>query len=360
MEHSILFFKILFPSVLTFLLSILITPFFSNIFYKYRMWKRSSRVAAENTIGGLGEGVSDEFKEVYNKKETHTPRVGGIIVWFSVTLVILLASIISTSLDTPWAHKLLFLTREQTLIPFMSLLLGAGLGLVDDLLQIYGGTKERLTLGIPRRIRIAFVLFVGALEGLWFYYKLGYESIPIPFTNIEIILGFGFIFFFMFVVLALFSSSVIDGIDGLAPGVLSIIFGSYGFIGIIQEQYNIAAFAFVVTGALLAFLWFNIPPARFYLGETGILSLTLSLAVLIFLTQTVFEFIIIGFPLVLTSASSLIQIISRRFFHKKVFRVAPFHHHLESLGWSREKITMRYWVFSVFCSLIGIIIIIVK
>ncbi len=360
MEHSILLFKILLPSVLTFLLAIFVTPFFSNIFYKYRMWKRSSRVATENTIGGLGEGVSSEFKEVYNDKEVHTPRVGGIIVWFSVSVVIVLASTLSSLIDTPWAHKLLFLTREQTLIPFMSLLLGAGLGLVDDLLQIYGRTKESLTLGIPRRIRIAFILFLGALEGLWFYHKLGYESIPLPFSDFEIVLGFGFVFFFMFVVLALFSSSVIDGIDGLAPGVLSIIFGTYGFIGLIQEQYNIAAFAFVVTGALLAFLWFNIPPARFYLGETGILSLTLSLAVLIFLTQTVVEFIIIGFPLVATSASSLIQIISRRFFGKKVFRVAPLHHHFESLGWSREKITMRYWVFSVFCSLIGIIIISLK
>jgi len=151
-----------------------------------------------------------------------------------------------------------------------------------------------------------------------------------------------------------------DGVDGLAAGVLSVIFGAYGIIGLIQDQMNIATFSFVIMGALLAFLWFNIPPARFYLGETGILSLTLSLSVIIFLTNTVLEFIIIGLPLVVTAGSSTIQIISRRFFGRKIFKVAPLHHHLESIGWSRERITMRYWIISVFCAVLGIILIILK
>lgn len=358
MEHTVLLFKILIPSVFTFLLALLVTPFFTNIFYKYRLWKRSSRVQEDN-VGALGEGMSLEFQSIHNEQETHTPRIGGVIVWFSVSSTIILGSIISSLSDASWSDQIYFLTRNQTLIPFMSLLLGAGLGLVDDLLQIYG-KKEQLAIGIPRRIRIAFVLFMGAIEGFWFYYKLGHESISIPFIDVSINLGFGFIFFFMFVFLSLFSSSVIDGVDGLAPGVLSVIFGTYGIISVIQSQYDIAAFCFVVMGALLAFLWFNIPPARFYLGETGILSLTLSLSVIIFLTGTVVEFLVIGFPLVITSASSLIQIISRRFFSKKVFLVAPLHHHFEALGWSRPKITMRYWVFSVLCALLGLILVILK
>ncbi len=357
MEHAILLFKILIPALTSFVIGILITPFFTKIFYKYHMWKKSSRIDKSN-FGVLGS-MSEEFIKIHNKKEVNTPRIGGVIVWIAVVITVIIGYIISSFIDLSCVKDFNIITRNQTLIPFLSLLLGASLGLVDDFLQIFG-TGNNLRIGIPRKVRIAFVLFVGAVEGIWFFYKLGFSSITIPFTGFVIPLGIGFILFYMIVVLALFSSSVIDGIDGLAAGVLSIIFGTYGFISIFQEQFNIAAFSFVVMGALLAFLWFNIPPARFYLGETGILALTLSLSVIIFLTNTVFEFIIIGLPLVLTSMSSFIQIISRRFFNIKVFKIAPLHHHLESIGWSKERITMRYWVFSVFCAVLGFILIILK
>ncbi len=358
MEQAILLFKILIPSLTAFVVGILITPFFTNIFYKYKLWKKSSRIDKEN-IGNLGSGMSKEFRIIHNENETKTPRVGGIIVWLSVSISIIFLYIIFMMFNTQWSQYFNIITREQTLIPFLSMLLGAGLGLVDDFLQIFGN-KKNLTIGIPRKIRIAFVLFVGAIEGIWFYKKLGFDSLSVPFVDIIIPLGAFFILFYMFVVLALFSSSIIDGLDGLAAGVLSVIFGAYGFIAIVQDQFNIASFSFIVMGALLAFLWFNVPPARFYLGETGILSLTLSLSVIIFLTNTVFEFLIIGFPLVVTAGSSVIQIISRRFFDRKVFNVAPLHHHFESIGWSREKITMRYWILSVLCAVLGIILVVLK
>lgn len=356
MIETILVFKILLPTVVAFVLGISLTPIFSHLFYKYKLWKRSSRIDESNT-GNQGD-MGHNFKKIYNQEETKTPRVGGIIVWFSITMTVFLSIITSGYLSHLGLENIEFISRNQTLIPFLSLLLGAFLGLIDDLLQIYGN-KHQLAIGIPRRIRIMFVLFVGAIEGIWFYYRLGFRGIDVPFTDHQLVLGYAFIFFVMFVVLALFSSGVIDGVDGLASGVFGIIFASYGFIGIIQGQYDIATFCFVVVGALLAFLWFNIPPARFYLGETGVLGLTLSLAVIIFLTNTVFEFILIGMPLIITSASSLGQIISRRFFGKKLLAVAPLHHHLETIGWSREKITMRYWVFSVICSAAGIIIVVI-
>ncbi len=357
MIENILLFKILLPALAAFLIGIALTPLLSHLFYKYKLWKRSSRIASENTSAD-GDGMGKDFERIHNSAETKTPRVGGIIVWLSVVLTVCVASLISEFTDGTMFKNIDFISREQTLIPFLSLLLGAGLGLVDDFLQIFGGARS-IVEGIPRKIRIAFVLFVGALEGIWFFQKLGYSDIALPFTESVIPLGAGFILFYMFVVLALFSSSVIDGVDGLAAGVLTVIFMTYGFVGIIQGQFDIATFCFVIMGALLAFLWFNVPPARFYLGETGILALTLSLSVVIFLTNTVFEFIIIGLPLVLTAGSSLIQIISRRFFKSKVFRVAPLHHHFEAIGWSRAKITMRYWIFSVMCSAAGIIIVIV-
>lgn len=355
MIETVLLFKILLPTITAFVIGIALTPLLSHIFYKYKLWKRSSRIADSNTGNLL---MNNEFKEIHNTAETNTPRVGGIIVWLSVVLTVFLSILTSKILSGFGLENIEFISRNQTLIPFLCMLLGAGLGLVDDFLQIFGSERQ-LAIGIPRRIRIAFVLFMGAIVGFWFYYRLGYDAINLPFTDATIFLGYGAIVFIMFVVLALFSSSVIDGVDGLAAGVLVTVFASYGFIGLIQSQFDIATFSFVIMGSLLAFLWFNIPPARFYLGETGILSLTLALAVIIFLTSTVIPFIIIGLPLVITSASSLLQIISRRFFNKTLFKVAPFHHHLEAIGWSREKITMRYWIFSVMCGAVGIILVII-
>jgi phospho-N-acetylmuramoyl-pentapeptide-transferase len=359
MFETILVFKILIPTIIAFVIGIAITPIMTHYFYTYKMWKRSSRISEENTYGKFE--IDDAVKQIHNSSETKTPRVGGMIVWLSVVLTICVTWIISQfhfsgefeSLD------LQFLTRNQTFIPFASLILGALIGLVDDLFQIFGGTTKRLVAGIPRKIRIGLVTLLGFVEGLWFFQKLGYSAIDVPFTNMQLELGVFFVFFYIIVVLGLFSSSVIDGVDGLASGVLSVIFTIYGIIGIIQEQFDIATFCFVVTGALLAFLWFNIPPARFYLGETGILALTLSLSVIIFLTNTVIEFLVIGFPLVITSVSSFLQIVWRRTYGKKLFRVAPLHHHFESLGWSRAKITMRYWVFSVMCGALGLVIVII-
>ena len=358
MIETLLLFKILLPTLAAFVIGITLTPMFSHLFYKYKLWKKTSRIDPSN-INSNGLGMGEAFENIHNPEEVKTPRTGGIIVWFSVVLTVFLSMITSELLTHVGIENIEFISRNQTLIPFLSLLLGAGLGLVDDMLQIFG-SRTQLAIGIPRRIRIVFVLFLGAVEGLWFYYRLGYNSIDIPFTDTNLMLGFGFVLFVMFVVLALFSSSVIDGVDGLAAGVLANIFAAYGFIALIQSQFDIATFSFVVMGALLAFLWFNIPPARFYLGETGILSLTLSLAVIIFLTNTIVEFIIIGLPLVITSASSLAQIIARRFFNTKILKVAPLHHHLEVIGWSRAKITMRYWIFSVMCSAAGIIRVIIS
>lgn len=347
--------RILLPTVSAFIIGLSTTPIFSYLFYKYKLWKRSSRIDIELNPNMLAQGGGD-VERIHNESETKTPRVGGIIVWFSVVLVTLLTYIIFWV--WPEGTDIRFLNRSQTLLPFASLIVGAVIGLVDDLLQIFGN-KKQLAIGIPRRIRISLVALLGFIEGLWFLTKLDYTQIILPFELGIVELGIFFVPFFMMTVLALFSSSIIDGIDGLAGGVLAVIFATYGFIGIFQDQFSIAIFAFVITGALLAFLWFNIPPARFYLGETGILALTLPLAVLIFLTNTVVEFLIIGLPLVLTAGSSVVQICARNMFNTRVFKVAPLHHHLEAIGWSRAKVTMRYWVFTVMCSTVGLVIVII-
>ncbi len=204
----------------------------------------------------------------------------------------------------------------------------------------------------------AFVGLVGLLFALWFYFKLGTNSVHIPFLDIDLYLGWLFVPFFIFVVMGTFSSGVIDGIDGLAGGVMATIFASYATIAFFQNQIDIAAFSGVVAGGILAFLWINIPPARFYMGETGMLGLTLTLTVIAFLTNQVLLLPVIGFPLLFTSLSSFLQIISKKIYgpEGKIFKVAPVHHHFEAIGWSRAKITMRYWIISVVFSVTGIII----
>ena len=197
---------------------------------------------------------------------------------------------------------------------------------------------------------------LGLIIRLWFYVKLGVHGIYVPwfgFVNI----GYLFIPFFILVMTSLWSSSVIDGIDGLSGGVLSSIFMAYTLIAYFNGQTDIATFCAVITGGILAFLWFNIPPARFYMGETGMIGLTVTLSVIAFMTNTVLLLPIIVFPLFITSLSDVIQISARKFFHgKKVFRFAPLHHHFEAIGWPKYKVTMRYWIIAIMSSIIGVII----
>jgi phospho-N-acetylmuramoyl-pentapeptide-transferase len=160
----------------------------------------------------------------------------------------------------------------------------------------------------------------------------------------------------MAIVVGIFSGSIIDGIDGLAAGVMSSAFSAYMIIAFSRNQIDLAAFCAVIVGGLLAFLWFNIPPARFYLGETGMLGLTITLAVVAFLTKEVAVLPIIAFPLVVTSFSSSIQMFSKRHFGKKIFRVAPLHHHFEAIGWPSYKVTMIYWIISIICAIFGTVI----
>jgi phospho-N-acetylmuramoyl-pentapeptide-transferase len=140
-----------------------------------------------------------------------------------------------------------------------------------------------------------------------------------------------------------------------------IVFTAYAVIAFVHNQIDIAALCAVIAGGTLAFLWFNVPPARFYMGETGILGLTVTLSVIAFLTNTVMILPIIALPLVATSLSVVIQTISYKRFNKhRVFRVAPLHHHFEALGWSREKVVMRYWIISVVCAIVGVIVALVS
>ncbi len=340
--------KVLAPSVFAFFVGIAITPFISHYLYKYKLWKKKPRTE-HNTI-------SEAFKTVHNTKdELSTPRIGGVIVWISVAITIIAIYIFSILFPSGISEKLNFLSRNQTLLPLFALIASSILGLIDDFTQIFGWGNAPIGEGISRWTRIGVIFMIAIISAFWFYFKLGVSSVYIPFFY-DFELGVLFIPFFILVILGVFSSSVIDGIDGLAGGVFVPIFFSYTAIAFFNNQIDLAAFSAVITGALLAFLWFNIPPARFYLGETGIMGLTVVLGIIAFLTNAPLLLLVIALPLVATSLSTSIQLFSKKFLNRKVFKMAPLHHHFEVLGWPKYKITMRYWIISWICSIIGLII----
>jgi phospho-N-acetylmuramoyl-pentapeptide-transferase len=341
--------KVFAPAILAFFIGIFSAPILTHYLYKHKLWKKKVRNEA------LGGGETPVFKELHKDKEIGTPRMGGILIWLSTIIVIYFFWFIAKIFPGEVTGKLDFLSRSQTWLPFFTLIAGSIVGLVDDFLVIYGRGKY-VAGGLRLSERIFTVLLIGGIGAWWFYTKLGISGILVPFYG-EIDLGLFFIPFFMVVMLAIFSGGVIDGIDGLSGGIFAAIFSAYAGIAFFQNQIDLAAFCAVVTGSILAFLWFNIPPARFYMSETGILGLTTALTVVAFLTKGVVVLPIIAFPLFLASGSVIVQLLSKKFRNgKKVFLVAPIHHHFEALGWPSYKVTMRFWVISVVFALMGIVI----
>lgn len=343
--------KIFLPMIVALLIGLFITPFMTHFFYKYKMWKKYSRNSSALT----------EFQKIHNEnEELKTPRVGGMIIWISIFVATLLFYFLAILFPSDFTEKINFLSKNQTLIPLLVLIFGSLLGLWDDLIQIYGKGKIAHDDVSWRKWKVLLVFFISFLIGLWFYYKLGMISIHIPFNG-DLYLGILIIPFFVIVALATFSGGVIDGLDGLSGGVLASIFAAYTVIAFVNNQIDIATFSAVATGAILAFLWFNIPPARFYMGETGIIGLSITLATIAFLTDTVLILPIIAMPLVVSSFSVILQIVSKKIRNgKKVFRLAPIHHHFEALGWPSYKVTMRFWILAVASSIVGIILAIIS
>lgn len=342
--------KVFLPAIISFLVGILITPTLSYYFYKFKFWKKKSR---NDTV------TSVDFKKVHSEAEAaemSTPCVGGIIIWMSVLITILIIFILSYLFPSEITTKLNFLSRNQTLLPLALFILGSLLGLVDDGLEIVGKYYFTRDSKWYTALKLILIILIGLIAGYWFYFKLGMTGVTIPFDGV-LKLGLLFIPFVVLVMLGVFSGGVIDGIDGLSGGVLASIFVAFSAIAFGHNQIDLAAFSLVIAGGTLAFLWFNIPPARFYMGETGMLGLTVTLTTIAFLTDSVLILPIVALPLVLTSLSVIIQWFSKKFRNgKRVFRVAPLHHHFQAKGWPPYKVTMRYWIISVVCAVVGVII----
>jgi len=336
-------------STFAFFVGMALTPFLAHYLYKYKLWRREVRQFAPD---GAPTPI---FSEMHKDRDINIPRMGGVLVWVVPLLMIIIFQFLVYVFPERFIfHKLNFLSRAQTWLPLFTLISASLVGLADDFLQIFGGGKY-IAGGMRFSRRLAMIILIAAAGAWWFYAKLGASGMHIPFFG-EVSLGILFPFFFVLVMVATFSGGVIDGLDGLSGGVLAASFSAYAGIAFFQNQIDLAAFAAVIVGALLAFLWHNIPPAKFYMGESGIMGLTTTLTVLAFLTDSVLVLPLIALPLVLASASSSIQLLSKKFLGRKVFKVAPLHHHLEAVGWPSYQVTMRFWVIGIVFAIVGMVV----
>ncbi len=357
MVISLSLFKVLLPALFSFIIGILASSPLIATLKKYQIWKKKS---VKNSIDGT---IATITSTLHNDEERKLLRGGGVVIWFSVFATTAIFLFFSHAFPNSVTEKLDFISRNQTWLPLVAMLVGAFVGGTDDLLVVEafkGRLNSYIGGGLSFPVRLGAVALLGLSMGMWFFTKLDVSSIYIPFYGDLVVGGLFFVAFFVLVTVALFSTSVIDGVDGLSGGIFSAIFTAYGFIAFYQNQIDIAALCFMIVGGILAFLWFNVPPATFMMGETGIMALTLALSVISFLTNAVMYLPIIALPLVITTGSVILQLVWKKVLKRKLFIVAPLHHHFEAKGWAKAQVTMRYWIVSYICALLGIVIVLIS
>lgn len=337
--------RIFFMAAAAFFVTLIITPFWAKILYKYKLGK-----------GIIRQVKAPIFSEMH-KKKIGIPTMGGVVIWVTVIILSLGFWLLSKWYPGSIIGQLNFLSRGQTWVPFAAMAVAALLGLLDDFLGVLrigpGGG------GLRMRDRLLMYAFVGAGGAWWFYTKLGWDFINIPFLG-DWTVGWWYIVFFIFVIMAsAFSANETDGLDGLVAGVFLTMFGAYAAIAFDQGRMDLVVFMAAIMGSLVAFLWFNIYPAKFFMGDTGSMSLGVTLGVVAMLTNTPFLLIPIAGVFIMESGSVLIQLTSKKLRGKKIFLSTPVHHHFEALGWPETQVTMRFWMISAIGAIIGLIIFLV-
>ena len=319
-------------SLAGFILAMGLTPLYTFFAYKYEFWKK------QKTASVTGEALTVVNKLHAKKIARHIPTMAGVIGVIAVVILTVLLN----------------LKREQTWLPLAGLAGGAAIGLIDDILNVWGSNRKDAGLRAP--VKFAMIIALSGFLAWFFAFKLHFTTVMIPFIgNFEI--GYWMVPLFIFAIVATSNAvNISDGLDGLAGGLLSAAFGAFGIIALVQNQHNLAAFCFTVLGALLAYLWFNVYPARFFMGDVGSFAWGTSLGVVAMLTNSLLLLPVIGLIFVIEAGSSAIQIFSKKVFKRKVFISAPIHHHLEATGWEETKITMRFWIIGMVTAFIGIIL----
>ncbi len=310
----------------------LLTPLYTFVAYRYRFWKQQRSEAT------TGEKLAVFVKLHAHKFKRNIPTMAGLILVIAVTLVTVLFNF----------------DRQQTWLPLAALLGGGVVGLLDDVINLRGfGGGAR---GLRAPLKFLMIATVALVAAWFFYVKLGYDRVHVPFLGI-IFLGWAIIPLFVLVVVATGNAvNISDGLDGLAGGLSATAFAFFGIIALLQGNIGIGGFCFTVVGALLSYVWFNIYPARFFMGDVGSFALGTSLGVVAMLTDTLFLLPIIGLVFVVEAGSSALQILSKRLLHRRIFLSAPIHHHFEALGWPEAKVTMRFWVVAQVAGSLGLIL----
>jgi phospho-N-acetylmuramoyl-pentapeptide-transferase len=336
--------KILILTTLSFLVAISLTPAMTHFLYKYKLGKSIRN-----------NGTTPIFSSLH-KHKAGTPTMGGILIWLTVLIMALLFFYLHSFFPNSFISNLNFLTRAETLLPLGALIATALVGLIDDFIDV----KSRGKGGIKVRHRLLIYTAIALVGALWFYFKLDWDVFHIPFVgNFEI--GWWYIPLFILIIVATSHSvNLTDGLDGLVGGTLLAAFAAFGTIAFLQSRIELAAFSGVIIGALLAFIWFNITPARFYMGDTGAMSLGVTLGIIAMLTNQALLLFIIGFIFVVESLSVIVQQTSKKLRRgKKIFKSTPIHHHFEAIGWPEAKIVMRFWVISGVTAVMGVIVFLV-
>lgn len=322
--------RIFLLSLLGFLVAIALTPIYTHFAYKHKWWKQKRKTSA------TGEKLH-VIAKLSTRKRT-VPTMAGLIAVVATAIVTLVLN----------------LNRQQTWLPLAALLGGGVVGLIDDIINVRG--RGEGTAGLRASVKLLMITAVATVGALFFYYKLGYSTILIPFVG-DLALGWFLIPLFVLAVISTANAvNISDGLDGLAGGLLLSAYASFGAIAALQGNFGIAAFCMTVAGTLLAYVWFNIPPARFFMGDVGSFALGTALGVVAMLTDTLFLLPIIGLVFVLEAGSSLTQILSKKIFKRRIFIAAPLHHHFEATGWPKTKVTMRFWIVGQICAIVGVVL----
>jgi len=336
--RTALLFKILIMALLGFLLAMALTPFYTSVAYRFQLWKKP------RTETLTGEKATMFMKLHAEKHKRHIPTMAGVIFIVAVAVV-------TVSLN---------MVRSQTWLPLAAFVGAAVVGLIDDIINIRGTGQGKA--GLPSRLKLLLITIVAAIGGWYFYAKLGVDSISIPgVAGGSITLGWLIIPLFILVVVSTANAvNISDGLDGLAGGLATIAFATYAVIAVLDSRYAVAGFCLTVVGALLSYTWFNIFPARFFMGDVGSFALGTALGVVAMITDTVLLLPIIGAVFVAEAGSVVLQVASKKLRNgKKIFKVSPIHHHFEASGWPETKVTMRFWVFAACMSLLGLALFIV-
>lgn len=324
--------SVLLQASLAFAAAMALTPVYTHFAFKHKAWKQ----ARTNAVTGEAAPVYQKLHAAKHKRLI--PTMAGVVMILAITVV---------TISLNWS-------RSQTYLPLFVLVTAGIVGLIDDYLNIRG--ENLAVAGMRAKLKFMLILGIAAASALYFYFKLDFSIIHVPAVG-DFDIGLWYIPLFMLVIVSTANAvNITDGLDGLSGGLLALAFSAFAVIAMAQGNYGIAGFCAAVVGAVLSYTWFNIFPARFFMGDSGAFALGTALGVVAMLTNSVFVLPIIGAVFVAEAGSSSLQILSKRIRKKKIFLSAPIHHHFEAIGWPETKVTMRFWIIGAVCAVCGIII----